>query len=148
MFSSYFKRRITTVANPPTKVTKLYMDLEKLIILADTVLAKFVKCQVYNKIGLSRVDLKVLIYINSLGGEVKNKFLLRKCRNFRDVDNRLINVNFVLNKLIHCEYISKVGGDINISAKGLLLCAKFSEFSRDYFSSEGGFNYYYTKDLY
>lgn len=124
------------------------MDFETLIILADTVLAKFVKSQVYNKIGLNRVDLRVLLYINSLGGNVKNKFLLRKCRNFRDVDNRLINVNFVLNRLIHCGYISKDGGDIIITDKGLMLCAKFSEFSREYFSSEGGYNYYYTKDLY
>ena len=124
------------------------MDFEKLLILADTVLAKFVKSQVYNKIGLNRVDLRVLIYINSLNGTVKNRYLLRKCHNFRSLDNGLINVNFILNRLIHCGYVDRVEGDIIITSKGLLLCAKFSEFARDYFSSDGGYNYYYTEDNY
>jgi hypothetical protein len=122
------------------------MDFDKIIILADTVLAKFVKSQVYNRIGLNRVDLKVLLYIHSLGGDVKNRLLLRKCRNFRNLENELIKVDFVVNKLIYCGYVVKTGGDVQITDKGLILCAKFSEYARDYFSSEGGFNYYYTED--
>lgn len=124
------------------------MDIEKIIILSDLVLAKFIKSQVHNKVGINRSEFKVLLYINSLGDNVTNRYLLRKCRNFRSPANTLLNVNMVLDKLIYCQYIIKDGFNIRLTDKGLLLCAKFSEFSREYFSSEGGFNYYYTKDLY
>ena len=124
------------------------MDIEKLIILADVILAKFIKSQVHAKVGINRGEFRVLQYIYNLGGNVKNRYLLRKCRNFRSPANTHLNVDMVINKLIYCGYVERNAGDIIMTPKGLLLCAKFSEFARNYFSSDGGYNYYYTEDNY
>lgn len=122
------------------------MDVQKVIILADLVLARFVRSQVYNKIGLNRGELRVLLYIHSLGEHVTNRYLLRKCRNFRSPVNSLLNVNMVIAKLLYCEYIIREGNNIIITDKGLMLCARFREFSNEYFSQSGEYNYYYTQD--
>ena len=122
------------------------MDVQRVIILADLVLAKFVKSQVYNKIGLNRGELRVLLYIHSLGECVTNRYLLRKCRNFRSPVNSLLNVNMVISKLLYCEYIIREGNNIIITDKGLILCARFKEFGDEYFSQSGEYNYYYTQD--
>ena len=122
------------------------MDIEKIIVLGDVLLSKFIKSNIHLKVGINRFEFRVLLYIHSTGDSVTNRYLLRKCRNFRGVTNKQINVKMVIDKLLYCDYVIKDGFNIRLTSKGLLLCAKFSEFARDYFSSDGGYNYYYTED--